>query len=218
MKLIKINIEDLYHYLAEMESPVMEIQLLRKFPGEVDLARRKDRLYSLHFSLFHALYLLKGIAGEDGYYIHLDPMRIRMIKVPGSGRCSYYYAEKGLFCNRHVEEGSYCTYHISYSRQNSSLPVYDPLDEFYCNPDNIAFGNSRILERLMMGIKVYTFRKGDIEESLKLFGLTHPGKRIIQKRYRELALKYHPDRNNGDDSRMKNLNNAYNVLKEVFIL
>lgn len=34
--------------------------------------------------------------------------------------------------------------------------------------------------------------------------------------YRKLALKYHPDRNGGDDSLMKKTNAAYEVLEKRF--
>ena len=34
----------------------------------------------------------------------------------------------------------------------------------------------------------------------------------IKKAYRKLSMKYHPDRNNGDDTQFKELNEAYSTI------
>lgn len=36
----------------------------------------------------------------------------------------------------------------------------------------------------------------------------------IKKAYRSLAMKYHPDKNNGDDTKFKEINNAYDILSD----
>lgn len=77
--------------------------------------------------------------------------------------------------------------------------TYDPLVEGYGNPDqwrrvfNCVAGNSSSLEeaRSVLGISSNT--------SL------HDIKRI----YRKLAFKYHPDKNNGEDTQFKKITRAY---------
>jgi len=40
-------------------------------------------------------------------------------------------------------------------------------------------------------------------------------KQEVKKKYRELALLYHPDRNNGDDVRFKQVQKAYQLISQI---
>lgn len=40
-------------------------------------------------------------------------------------------------------------------------------------------------------------------------------KAIAKKKYRELALQYHPDKNGGGDDKIKELNDAYDIFKKL---
>ncbi len=56
-------------------------------------------------------------------------------------------------------------------------------------------------------------RFDEVAKAKEFFGFTHsPTKEEIKKRYKELARKYHPDINNGDDVKMKELNHYRDVL------
>lgn len=56
-------------------------------------------------------------------------------------------------------------------------------------------------------------RVDEIAKAKEFFGFTQtPTKEEIKKRYKELARKYHPDINNGDDVKMKELNHYRDVL------
>ena len=56
-------------------------------------------------------------------------------------------------------------------------------------------------------------RVDEIAKAKEFFGFTQtPTKKEIKKRYKELARKYHPDINNGDDVKMKELNHYRDVL------
>ncbi|GGD35610.1 hypothetical protein GCM10012288_06900 [Malaciobacter pacificus] len=58
-----------------------------------------------------------------------------------------------------------------------------------------------------------TPRFDEVQKAKEFFGFTHsPTKEEIKKRYKELARKYHPDINQGDDAKMKELNHYRDVL------
>ena len=56
-------------------------------------------------------------------------------------------------------------------------------------------------------------RFDEVQKAKDFFGFTNrPSKEEIKKRYKELAKIYHPDINNGDDVKMKELNHYRDVL------
>ncbi len=56
-------------------------------------------------------------------------------------------------------------------------------------------------------------RFDEVQKAKDFFGFSSsPTKEEIKKRYKELARKYHPDINNGDDEKMKELNHYRDVL------
>ncbi|MDX9961708.1 MAG: DnaJ domain-containing protein [Aliarcobacter sp.] len=59
-------------------------------------------------------------------------------------------------------------------------------------------------------------RFDEVQKAKDFFGFTQtPTKEEIKKRYKELARKYHPDINNGDDVKMKELNHFRDVLMKT---
>jgi hypothetical protein len=218
LRILAFDREAIVKFLAARDSPVSEVELLKYLTGKSYLSESREELYSLHFSLYHALYTLRRHESGRTHYLHLDPMRIRLAQVPGPRECVFYHAVDGRFCGRPAESGGFCGYHAWYERYYANHPLFDPMDDFYLNPENIAFGASGILSKLMRGIIVYSLRRGEVDEALRFFGMTHPSRRLLQKRYYELARLYHPDLINGNDTMMKRLNSFYQVLREIFIV
>lgn len=203
-------------FLESQAGPVMEIDLLRALTGRRRMPASRTELFNLHFSLYHALYLLRDNAAKAGRYLHLDPMRIRLVPLPAEDECHYYDPETGRYCAGRAQ-GGYCRLHEPDPRDRATLS-FDPLREFYVNPANITFGSSSILAKIMDGVIHYALRAGEVERALALFSLTRPNRKAIQKRYHEMARRLHPDYNGGDDTAMKELNRSYQILMEVFVI
>ena len=59
-------------------------------------------------------------------------------------------------------------------------------------------------------------RFDEVQKAKDFFGFTQtPSKEEIKKRYKELARKYHPDINDGDDEKMKELNHYRDILMKT---
>ncbi len=218
MEILNVNQDYLFEFLKSAEGPLMEAVLLRAVFGDIKIDIKDENLYISHFSLYHALYNLKLSKGLDGYYFHLDPMRIRMIQISEKGRCTYYHADRGLFCGDFSGDANLCVNHKPRDEKIYHSASFDILKDFYENPENINFGMDGILKKLSNGIILYSLRKGEVDSAKKFFGIEFPDRKIVVRKYRELAFKYHPDRNGGDEEKMRELNSHYQILREVFIL
>jgi hypothetical protein len=216
LRLLAFDTGEIFTLLDSYNTPVMEVDLLKTVTGEQRIPSGRERLFELHFSFYHALYRLKQEAGARGYYLHLDPMRIRLVGVPGAGVCHYYDPDTGSHCGLDAGNGACCELHRG--RGCGAAMTFDPLHDFYTNPDNISFGSSPVLEKLMKGVVIYAVRRGEVERALNLFGLSRPTMKNIKKKYHELAKALHPDLNRGSEPLMKELNHAYQVLMEIFAI
>ena len=215
MDLIKISRGDLLAHLLNLTENTGEYEILKKFTPELKESGEPYSMYERHFSVYHALYLLKAEAGGSGYYLHIDPLRIRLLPVPPAGCCGYYYPDSGGFC-MNTTGNIFCDIHSG--EISPGIPSFDPMAPFYLDPENIAFGVSELLNEVMKGFRIYSIRKSEIDAALHLFNLKKPARNSISRRYRELAAKFHPDRCEGSEDEMKRINSAYTLLKAVFVV
>jgi hypothetical protein len=216
LRLIEFDTGGIFTLLESMNVPVMEADLLRTVTGEQRIPSAREKLFELHFSFYHALYRLKDEAGARGFYLHLDPMRIRLVRIPDAGSCHYYDPETGAHCGRDAGDGTCCMLHRDPGRDRAL--TFDPLHDFYTNPENLSFGTSAVLEKLMKGVVIYALRRGEVERALELFGLKRPTMKRIKRKYHEMAKSLHPDLDRGSEPLMKELNCAYQVLMEVYAI
>ncbi|MDN5095711.1 J domain-containing protein [Aliarcobacter butzleri] len=61
-----------------------------------------------------------------------------------------------------------------------------------------------------------TARFDEVSKAKEFFGFTQtPTKEEVKKRYKELAKKYHPDLNDGNEEKMKELNHYRDILMNI---
>ena len=84
------------------------------------------------------------------------------------------------------------------------------------NSQNFNFNDFRNFNQSDFQGFANTPRFDEVAKAKDFFGFTHtPTKEEIKKRYKELARKYHPDINNGDDVKMKELNHYRDILMKT---
>ncbi|MCX7679468.1 MAG: hypothetical protein N2316_09640 [Spirochaetes bacterium] len=218
LRLINFDINKIFKFLITKTKPISSVELLKYLFQVSALSECGEELYSLHFSLYHALYKLKRDPQCASFYLHLDMLRLRLVRVPHEGYCVYYFPDEGKFCARYSKGELFCDFHDLYGKKIKNVITFDPMEDFYLNPENIKFGENEILEKIQKGIILYSLRKGVVDEALEFFGLYNPSRVILQKRYYELAKKYHPDVMHGDETMMKKLNHHYHILREIFMV
>lgn len=208
------HFNDIALFLDSAGKPLPETAVMRYSFDINDIPSDSRELYEKHFLLYHSLYCIKKTWGYQGYYLHLHPLRIRLVKLPAG--CTYYYADSGEFCSEPLVNGV-CPFHRS---MNEPLfPEYDCLDGFYSDIANIEWDQFEKIEKVRKGILIYSFRMSEVKQALSFMGFSIiPSGYMIRKRYRELAGQFHPDRSGGNAEKMKILNEGYALLKSVFIV
>ncbi len=99
-------------------------------------------------------------------------------------------------------------------RANSYRFKFDSTN--FQNGQNFNFNDFRNFNQSDFQGFANTPRFDEVAKAKEFFGFTHtPSKEEIKKRYKELARKYHPDINNGDDEKMKELNHYRDILMKT---
>lgn len=213
-KIIQYDINDVAEVLLNQKTPIMEATLIRQLSDNYGYSKTSDNIYTVHFSLYHCLYKLKNLYGRKNYYLHLDPMRIRLLKI--NNTCNHYNEDTGKFCKERKVSKFYCEKHIDETGDYDLS--FDILYEFYINKNNINFGSDIVLEKLYRGYSLYCLKPGIVKDALKYFSIDKPDKKIIKKRYHLMAKKFHPDISNYGPEKMKELNYYYKVLSDICVL
>ena len=96
-------------------------------------------------------------------------------------------------------------------RENSFKFKFDSTN--FQNGQNFNFNDFRNFNQSDFNGFANAPRFDEVQKAKDFFGFTtSPSKEEIKKRYKELAKIYHPDINNGDDEKMKELNHYRDIL------
>ncbi|EDP60889.1 DNA-J related domain-containing protein [Vibrio sp. AND4] len=154
---------------------------------QLDLAPNKD-LFKRNFLLMNALYQLQETLHPDSW-LQVEAMNIILMSA--------------IEASRH------------------SIDVNDPLREYYLDWKNYEADEGEVRRLLNEFWSRYQRYMGgnassdlDRAKALSLFGLSAKStKAEIRKQWRKLALRWHPDRDNGNSERFRVLCDAWNVLR-----
>lgn len=219
-KLIEIPRDGLIAYCLNAPEPVMESVIVREFVNPL-CNGAPVTLYQKHFSLFHALYSIKNDPAYYTFMVHIHPMHIAIRHYPVHNKCIDYNPFTDSFCENQTVNGTYCAYHYNVYAPFRGGMIYDPLVEFYSDPYNINYEYSDELKKVYSGFTKYIINRRKIDKALSFFSFSsieYFNKALLQKRYRELVKKYHPDHYHGDTSMIKEINAHYTLLKEIFVV
>ncbi len=184
------NLESrLWTLLKQKPEGYSEYDLMRQLQSEKendfkpDLFRNELEMYQAHFLLFHALYRLSD----------------------------YLIEQQVATLDIHVLTIKILPYQTS---DTNALSIPDPMREYYLNLDNLKNTTLDDVKNLLgqFWTNYYADQKKPL--ALEVLGLkTDASKVDIEKRYRILAMQYHPDRG-GDKQKFLQLQQAITTLRQ----
>ncbi|MAD89492.1 MAG: molecular chaperone DnaJ [Pseudoalteromonas sp.] len=143
-------------------------------------------LFKRNFVLMNSLYSLQSELIEDGIYLHVDSMDI-------------YLADKGQAPELNTPLRSYYLDWQNYHTDNEEIEAL--LDSFWQRFSYQQYSTNQPLD------------KATVDNLCKQWQITQPlEEKAIRRRWRQLALKYHPDKGSDDDLMFKQLQDEYQQL------
>ncbi|WP_404392576.1 DNA-J related domain-containing protein [Pseudoalteromonas phenolica] len=157
----------------------------------VELLKQLDEdpnqdLFKRNFVLMNSLYSLQSELIEDGIYLHVDSMDI-------------YLADKGQAPELNTPLRSYYLDWQNYHTDNKEIEAL--LDSFWQRFSYQQYSTNQPLD------------KATVDNLCQQWQITQPlEEKAIRRRWRQLALKYHPDKGSDDDLMFKQLQDEYQQL------
>lgn len=185
------------HELRKMPRGTSELALIRSLQappweliGEVSF-RDPEKLYPVHFLLFHVLYRLRDQLAETGESLEISPLDIRLKPqsvVSGTG--------------------------LPDQRDELRRFYLDP-DQYRMPGDSIR----RMMEDFWSGRPPVAPARSELLEAARILGFDRiPGDfASVKQQFRRSVMEVHPDRG-GDTASVQELNQAFSALKSHFRL
>ncbi|MCG2581968.1 MAG: molecular chaperone DnaJ [Marinobacter sp.] len=186
------------HELRQHPDGMNELSLIRSLQGspweligEVSFSD-PEKLYPVHFLLFHTLYRLRDQLSEQGETIRISPMRLQLLKSPvvsGSGVAGEVDALREFYLD------------ISQYRMSGDS-IQRMMDDFWTGYDSLHQQRPQQQEAMA---------------AAEILGFDHIPDSFskVKHRFRRAVMQAHPDRG-GDTESIQGLNQAFAVLKAHF--
>ena len=101
---------------------------------------------------------------------------------------------------------------LSYAENESALAEYDAVYDYYMDTGNLQNTNTEDVDEMLSRFWLRLDNTERRAEALNELGLEDPvSNEEIQKQYRRLAMKHHPDRG-GEREKLQRINSAVSVL------
>lgn len=185
------------HELRKAPLGTSELALIRSLQappweliGEVSF-RDPERLYPVHFLLFHVLYRLRDLLAEDGESLEISPMSIRLnpqSAVSGTGLPD---------------------------QEDTLRRFYLDLGHYRMPEDRIL----RMMDDFWSGRRPEAPAREQLLKAARSLGFDSIPADFasVKHRFRRAIMAAHPDRG-GDTESVQELNHAFSVLKAHFLL
>jgi len=103
-----------------------------------------------------------------------------------------------------------------YRHGTAALDAYDPLRDYYLDLNNLHDTTDEDVAALLASFWTRMQADGQRAAALAVLELEEPvDYAVIKKRYRTLAMRYHPDRG-GDTARLQAINHAMEILEKCY--
>ncbi|MGF2735123.1 DNA-J related domain-containing protein [Marinobacter sp. DUT-1] len=185
------------HELRKAPRGTSELALIRSLQappweliGDVSF-REPERLYPVHFLLFHVLYRLRDQLSETGESLEISPLDIRLKPqsvISGTGLPD---------------------------QEDELRRFYLDLDRYRMPEESIR----KMMDDFWSGRPTRSPEKSELLQAAQVLGFDAvPGDfATVKHRFRRFIMEVHPDRG-GDTASVQELNHAFNVLKTHFRL
>lgn len=116
----------------------------------------------------------------------------------------------------HVEISPQCIRRLPYRPGLSALQMRDPLSQYYLDLENLAATSQEDVRQMLNSFWERYLAGEGREDALAVLKLKEPVTRAaIEKRYREMAARHHPDRG-GDVAKQAEINKAVGILRQYY--
>lgn len=212
----RVNVPELENFLYGLKTPCYESRLLRLIFPKLDILNADAlTLYQHHFILFHLLYMLqdKFLQKEKHLYIHF--MRTVLMDYPEHKKCRFFNETTLRFCAAAcTSDHNFCAHHLA-NADDTALETLS-IKHFYLDQANFYCLDQKTADAFINGTWELVANYDEYRDSFSILGIPETADlRMIKRKFRSLAKKYHPDHGEPCSDAFKSINRAYQLLMRI---